>query len=79
MKDVFFFAFCVNIDSDKTFYREKEKKKKNRELLKRRINDGTLFWHFMSELWYFSAPFKLSPKKRGKNRGGQNMTSKCPG
>lgn len=50
----FFFAFCVNKDSDETFDRVEEEK--NRELLKRRTEALSLCGHLMSELWRSRSP-----------------------
>lgn len=86
MTDVFFFcfvffAFCVNIDSDETFtMRKRRKKKKNRELLKRRINDGrSLSFGISCQNCGTLSPLQAEPQEWGKTKGGQNMTSKCPG
>lgn len=62
-----FFAFYVKKDWAETFTLRKRKKKKNRELLKRRINDG----HFLSFGTSCQNCGTLTPRT-GQNGGGQN-------
>lgn len=79
-KDVFF-AFCVNTDSDETFYRVKEN---NRELLRRRTEALSLSFGISCQNCGALSPLQDELLKRDKPDGreggrGQNMTSKHPG
>lgn len=86
MTDVFFFLFCFfcilcEYRLGRDIYHEKEEeKKKNRELLKRRINDGrSLSFGISCQNCGTLSPLQAEPQEWGKTKGGQNMTSKCPG